>query len=189
MVNIVPGVDPENNKVILNVTTNLLGDYFNNFVGYLKKCSSMPSDLEVSKKDENTAIVQFSMPENSVIKKIDEQRSAVRVDLGDANTAINGFIKAALKYKLRRTEFIPLTGYPLEDLREDVKSAIKNKRNFCILETYQEYLENNKEFSFNQYYINYGTSEYSDVAISIMNGEMDELRDVLVPKLKQTTWV
>ena len=189
--NIVSGFDPESNTVIINITSNLIGEYYHNLAGLIKNNPSSPQGIEVKKKDENTASVQFPLPKSAMIKKIDDQRAAVSIDLVGLNNIINKAVNDALKYKLRHTEFIPLHGYPIEDLQKDIKAALENKRNFCILKDYQEYLSSNtnNSYRFNQYYVNYGTSEYADVAILIINNEMDELVKLIGPKLRLQDWV
>lgn len=190
--NIVSGFDPDSNTVILNITSNLIGDYYYNFAGLIKNNPSSPQGIQVSKKGDNMAVVHFPLPKEAKIEKIDNTRAAVKVDMANLNNIINKAVNDALRYKVRHTEFIPLTGYPLEDLQADVKNAISNKRNFCILRDYQEYLDSagsNNVYRYNQYYVNYGTPEYADIAISIINGEMDELIKQIGPKIKFQDWV
>ena len=193
--NIVSGFDPESNMVILNITSNIISDYYYNFAGLIKSNPSSPQGIKVSKKGNNTAMIQFPLPKEAKIKRIDDTKAAVSVDMGNLSYIINEAVKDALRYKVRHTEFLPLSGYPLEDLQIDVKNAISNKRNFCILRDYQEYLDSGSskdsisKYRFNQYYVNYGTSEYSDIAISIINGEMEELINQNSPKIEFQDWV
>ena len=67
--NIVSGFDPESNTVIINITSNLIGEYYHNLAGLIKNNPSSPQGIEVKKKDENTASVQFPLPKSAMIKR------------------------------------------------------------------------------------------------------------------------
>lgn len=107
------------------------------------------------------------------------------------NDVINKFVNCGLRKTLKTVEFLPLNNYELSGLQEDIKSAIENKRNFCILRNYKEYqkMSEERKYQFTQKLIKYGTSEYADVALLINSGKMDELRGWLDPQLSYCEWI
>ena len=137
--------------------------------------------------------------EDSTFKKVDENVGAVGVNAEKMSvfySVIYKFLNSAIRSEFKRVEFLTLSGYDLENLKQDVKNAIENKRNFAILHTYQEYLDSQKlvpkgekkEIQFNQVYVNYGTELYADVAILIQQGKIKELRKLVEPLFKLTKW-
>lgn len=166
--------------------------------------------ITVERESSNVASIIFPLPEDSQTRKLNEgnpesKMMAISMDgrkMGKIYETIGKFVNTALNKELKKIEFLPLNGYPIEDLKKDVENAIKNKRNFCIIENYSDYLEmrnggsegtgKNKEdtkFYFNQLHMEYGTSEYSDVALSIMSGKLKELQENLIPKMKKINWI
>lgn len=65
------------------------------------------------------------------------------------NDVINKFVNCGLRKTLKTVEFLPLNNYELSGLQEDIKSAIENKRNFCILRDYKEYQKCRRRESIN----------------------------------------
>ena len=111
---------------------------------------------------------------------------------------IDKFKVAAYRKKSRTTEFIPLSGYPIEDLKKDVVEAVKGKRDYCLIDTYENYLKNfsNKkiddedcEFIINHYYVKFGTEQYNNICLDILNGNLDRVVKEFKPKLKRESWI
>lgn len=111
--------------------------------------------------------------------------------IGRVNTVINKFISLALKDKIKTTEFLPIKNYPNEGLSEDVLNALQNKRNLCIIDDYNNYKSQmqTNTFEFNQCMVKYGTSDYADVVLMIVNSDFDEFKKYYSNKLKLTSWV
>lgn len=190
--NIQTNFDQSSNCMIISVETNLLQKYFKNLAGMFSATKDKPSGLTISQKDGNTAIVSFPIPEGRI--KVEMQRAMVAIDKNDLNNimdVINKFANAAIRKELMNTEFIPLEGYSTDNLKVDIKAAIKAGRKFCIIDTYDSYLTQTKsrEYKYNQYMVDKDTDEYSDVAILIETGKFKELKKEYKPKLKYTEWV
>ena len=196
--NINTGFNANDNSLNIIVTSNLLENYYPNFKGMILENEGMPRGLKVEKQDSDTAVITFPIPEAGKIKTIQSDSVDKMIVAIDKTTldciceAINSFVNACLRYKLRTTEFLPIGGkdYGITDLQKDVKRAISMKSNFCLIDTYKEFLDNEKsrKYKYNQYFIKYGTDEYSDVAIDIMEGKLKSVQKKYESKLKLTNW-
>lgn len=201
MVEIKEGYNPEENKISILVKTTLIKKYYQNLSGLIKNGDGILKDAEVKRLDSDTANIMFPLPEDSVFKKAKTGAGIVGIDaekMGGFYKTINKFIKSALRKEFRTTEFLPIgDDYKLEDLKNDVKSAIEGKRNFVVIHTFEEYLNSKnsilnkekKEIEFNQVFAEYGTPLYADISILIYQGNLKELRDYLEPMFKLTKWV
>lgn len=201
MIEIREGFNPEENKISISVKSALIKKYFANLKGMIKTGDGIPREAEVERLDAggDVAVITFPVPEDSTFKKVDENVGAVGVNAEKMSvfySVIYKFLNSAIRSEFKRVEFLTLSGYDLENLKQDVKNAIENKRNFAILHTYQEYLDSQKlvpkgekkEIQFNQVYVNYGTELYADVAILIQQGKIKELRKLVEPLFKLTKW-
>lgn len=188
------GLNPESKMIQFTITTPLLSEYFNNFSGMVKNSSKDISDnLNVERLGSDSAIISFPLPDDSeMINQGDKAMVSMSPEVVfKLNDVINRFVNCGLRKILKTTEFLPLNNYELSNLQSDLKDAIANKRNFCILRDYNEYLEMSKKkrYQFTQKIVKYGTSEYSDVAILINSGKLDELREWLDPQLSFCEWI
>ena len=201
MIEIREGFNPEENKISISVKSALIKKYFANLKGMIKTGDGIPREAEVERLDAggDVAVITFPVPEDSTFKKVDENVGAVGVNAEKMSvfySVIYKFLNSAIRSEFKRVEFLTLSGYGLENLKQDVKNAIENKRNFAILHTYQEYLDSQKlvpkgekkEIQFNQVYVNYGTELYADVAILIQQGKIKELKKLVEPLFKLTKW-
>lgn len=193
--NIQPGYDPEKKCVTLNVESNLLRKYFNNFSGMIVDDPGVPKNTEVTQINEVTAQISFPVDDKSVVKMVSDNKMSIGIDPSSISvfqTIINSFIGSALKKELRTTEFIPLYGYPRENLKVDIQEAVKNKRNLCIIKDYSEYLEMSEgkshKYIFHQKIVEFGTSEYTEAAILLYNEKLEELRESFESSLKLEDW-
>lgn len=191
--NVSTGFDPDSKKITVTVSTNLLKKYHPNFKGLFQMAQKKPKGLEVNIKGGGRAIISFPIPEEN-IKVVGEGKGMVGVDREDMDGVmeiINRFANSAIRKELKQTEFVPLEGYNEESLKEDVKAAVKNKRNLCIIDTYENYLKNeeDRKYEYNQYLVDYGTDEYMNIAISIATGKLSEVRKQYKKKLKKENWV
>lgn len=186
---------PSDNKVIFTVESNLFTKYYPNFSTLLNDCDKLPKGITTEKGGEDNQVkIQFPLPEESEVKTLGRNSSlaAVSINVKDVN-AINDFLddftNTALRYELKRTEFIPLEGYPVDNLHEEIVDAVKNKRNLCIIENFKQYQERDKnEYKFNQYIIQYGTEEYADAVLMIYNKDLEKLSKVWKDRLSLTEW-
>lgn len=194
MKELVPGYNPTNGDLEFTIELNLFRNYFPNFEGLvlmneeLTKCKAKVRQIEPNK-----AIVAFPISKDS-IKKVSEETATVRFDnvsgLQALYSVLNSFTRVAIRKELKTTEFIPLNGYPVEDLQNDIKAAVKGKRKLCIIDDYSEYLQKQKDHNlvYHQYIVDYGTDEYANAVLMIIDGDLESLRKIYTPKLVKTEW-
>lgn len=188
--------NPDNNKVVFIIETNLLNRYFPNLKGLVENDKDVPSDIEVVQRNSNTALISFSPgPESNIQKSETGGSGAFRIAIDSRkvdsiNKVLNKFTRCALKKELSTTEFVPLKGYPEENLKEEIILALKGKRKLCILKDYDEYLNMQEKdmYVFHQYILEYGTNEYIDAILFIHNGNMKKLKELYGDKLVLTDW-
>ena len=103
---------------------------------------------------------------------------------------VYNFVIGAIRHEYKKTEFIPLEGYPIENMQKEVPEAVKNKRRLCIIKDYDEFLNAEKTSKpiYHQYIIEPGSSEYADVVIMIYKGDLEQIRKIYKDKLKLEDW-
>lgn len=188
--------NPDNNKVVFILETNLLNRYFPNLKGLVENDKDVPSDVEVVQRNSNMALISFSPGPESVQKdESSNGNSSYRVAIDSKkvesiNKVLNKFTRCALKKELSTTEFVPLNGYPEDNLKDEIIEALQGKRKLCILRDYEEYLnmQDKELYIFHQYMLEYGTNEYIDAILFIRNGNLDKLRELYNDKLVLTNW-
>jgi hypothetical protein len=159
----------------------------------------------VDKVANDSVLIQFP-PKGGVNPIIGElEGGKAKVDASAAEPLNNvldiarKFVMGAIKHCTKSIEFIPLfdfTGdirnYSFEEMKTDIIEAVKNKRNLCIIDKFQAYLDNQKDqkYEFNQYLIDFNSnpSEYSDFVLMVQNNNLSELRKIYKTKLKRTSW-
>lgn len=187
------GFSPEEQRLTIKVESNLLKKYFNNFSGIINNHEGLPEGTRVEQKGVSSAEISFPIPKSTRINRIDDEQMSIVVNADDMNSitdAINDFINQALKYELKHTEFIPLNGYPVEDLKKDIQAAVQAKRDLCIIGEYSEYLKMQEErkYTYHQYIVKHGTIEYAEAALLIYEEKINELQDIYSSKLTLTDW-
>ena len=194
--NIQTSFAPDSKLVTINIETNLLTKYFPNLCGLIKDSPDAPRGAEVERITSTSAMITFPIEGSGEIKRVDENRMAVAIDaslMDKLNGIINLFVNCALRKEFKSTEFIPLSGYPVENLQIDIQEAVKNKRNLCIIDDYAEYLKMQKdkrsgEFKLRQFMVEYGSPEYSECAILLYQGKLEELKTMYSEKLEYRSW-
>ena len=90
-----------------------------------KSLGKLPSDLEVKNLYDGRCLITFhiDIPDTKEGKKIGKLPKNMTEKI---SAVIEKFRERAMKKEFMTTEFIPLTGYPLEELQKDIKEAIKN---------------------------------------------------------------
>ena len=194
MKELVPGYNPANGDLEFTIELNLFRNYFDNFEGLVKMDEELSKcNVKVRRVELNKAIVAFPIDKDN-IRRVNNDTASVRFDnvrgLRALYNVLNSFTRVALKKELSTTEFIPLNGYPVEDLQKDIQVAVKAKRKLCIIDEYSEYLRMQKEneLVYHQYIVDYGTSEYADAVLLILDGNMSELKRMFSSKLERTEW-
>lgn len=177
-------VNPENGEVTMIMESNLLKRYYLNLCGLLENHKELKG-LKVKRTGSNKASlcitkdIDFSNPKKglAIVNKL--------------NQIINTFINSGLKKELKTTEFIPLNGYSVSKMQDEILKAVENKRKLCIIKDYKEYVNNGIEkgsYRFHQYMIDYGTEEYYNAVILISGGDFDTLTRMYASKLKEESW-
>ena len=194
MKNIVPSYNPISGNLEITIEMNLLKKYFPNFEGLI----SMDEELSqrgctATQTSSTTALVSLPVDKSMTTPPGEDGMSRISAEESGVVSlfkVLNSFVNSAIKKELKITEFIPLHGYPVENLQDDIVAAVKSKRNLCIIGEYEEYLDRQKSgnFSYHQYMIDHGTEEYVDAAMLIKDGNLDELRKLYEPKLVYTEW-
>lgn len=198
MIRITNSIDQDKMEFVFKIECNFFKKYFSNFVGYLNKQNNVferdfdIKDYSVERLSDNTIKLGFPLPDGAINMTGSNGVAAVKVpNVGPiVEKVINTFTNKALNYELLHTEFIPLSGYPLKDLQEDVKKSVSGKRNLCVLKTYDEYLKSEKDhkYEFNQLMVDYGTNDWADIVLLILDGDMDALREMCSHRLKLEEW-
>ena len=211
-----PSYNPEESKFSVEFSTDLLMVYFFNFRGLVLDSDIAPKDVEVIKKTPETALITFTVNKEdmkSSEKSIPEELlSKFGSMLGIPTENISGgmmvssdsipsfknvqliiqdFIKSASVYRFSKTEFIPLQNYSIELLKSDCKNALEAKRDFCIVDDFIKYRKamDDMNYVLNHVIIPYGTSEYVDVVLLILNDKFDELIEWMNPRLENKAWL
>lgn len=187
--------DSNNKRLIIDYSCSLLRDHFGIFrneVEKSKKIGRIPSDLELQQIEDTRCliIIPFILPGAENLENGD-RITGVPKDLIDKITELlDNFRDSAMEKEFTTTEFIPLIGYPIKDLQTDVIEAIKNKRNFCIIDKYSDYKKFSKHeiTKLRQHKVMYKTNDYSEVALCIYEGDLKSLRERFIPKLEEVDW-
>ena len=173
-------INPESGEVTMIMESNLLKRYYLNLYGLLENHKDLKG-IKLKKEKDNQASLCLS-------HEIDTSDKTI---VNKLNKIINTFVNSGLKKELKTTEFIPLEGYSVSNMQDEILKAVEGKRKLCIIKDYQEYLDGGIEkgsYRFNQYMIEYGTDEYYDAVILISGGDFDTLRKMYAPKLKEENW-
>lgn len=192
--NITNSYNPEEKRVLVFVESNLLVDYFPNFQGLIKKDNNSINDLRIEKLGKDKAMISFPLPREASVMRVSDEKMAVSMPtnlMEKLTETINRFTNAAIRKKLKTVEFLPLSEYPEEDLRNDMIAAVKAQRNFCILNSYSEYKEMSEKnkYDFSQIMVYYGTNDYADIALDIWKGNIQGLRERLDEKFEKYEWI
>lgn len=190
--NIVNSYNPEQKRVLVFVESNLLINYYSNFEGMIKKNTNI-DDLRVERTKKNEAMISFPLPEDGTAVKVNGGMSISipPMVMENITNSINRFTKAAMRNKLKTVEFLPLSEYPVEDLKKDMVAAVRAGRDFVLLQSYKDYLEMEKKgkYSFSQVFVYKRTSEYADTALDIWNEDIEGLKRRLEGKFEVYEWM
>lgn len=187
--------DSGSKKMIIEFKNGLIETYFDLLESCVKENKSkgmLPDDLEVQSLGEGRCMITFhiDLPEAEGMKNGQRIGTLPKNMTDKISNVLEEFRKKAIKTEFSTTEFIPLSGYPIENLQEDIKEAIKNKRNFCIVDKYSEYIRfaSGNTTSLNQSKVMYLSNEYSDIAIYIYEGNIKKLKELYKDKLSVVDW-
>ena len=163
---IATSIDFSRKRLVISITSNLFTDYYPHFEGLVKDSSGnkLPDKTEVVRQGKDTAMLSFPIPMSPETVKGpgdeggDEQVQKIGVPV-DLYNSVMGFIylftDKAIKNMDKTREYLPLKGYPEEELKKDVIEALDNKRDLLIIDTYSAWINGIKtgERYFNQYLV------------------------------------
>jgi len=186
MIVISTSFNPVEKKFTILLDTKLVDKYFANLFGLVKKTDELPSDVMVEKINNKNALITFSI--NQSIDSPENIKDIKSVD--NLMRTLYNFSVGAIRHEYKKTEFIPLEGYPIENMQKEITAAVKNKRRLCIIKDYDEFLNAEKTSKpiYHQYMIEPDSSEYADVVIMIYKGDLEQLNKIYKNKLKLEDW-
>lgn len=186
MIVISTSFNPVDKKFTMLVDTKLVDKYFANLSGLVKKSDELPNDLMIEKINTKSALITFS-----VSQPIQNPEDSTKIKpVSDIMKSVYNFVVGAIRHEYKKTEFIPLEGYPIENMQKEITAAVKNNRRLCIIKDYDEFLNAEKTSKpiYHQYIIEPGSSEYADVVIMIYKGDLEQINKIYKNKLKLEDW-
>jgi len=156
----------------VSVESPLFKEYFLNFEGLIR-----------NKFNPETPVTRLSADSLYIDIPIEK--------INDVLNLSRSFVGEAVKNKLQHTEFIPLRGYSAEDLKNDVVNANNGKRDFMLVDTFQNYEKHTQDgsYTFNQYQVKYGTSEWTDIFLDLYEKNLKSVRERYQDKLTNQNWI
>ena len=175
-----------------NVLLEKHWDLFSDLIKEAGNSSYLPKDTELKKVDSGKVLV--IMP--CTIEGAEDYRDGDRIkNLPDLVTehlsnVLETFSRRALEHEMKEIEFIPLSGYSMDKLKEDIEQAIKDKRDLVLIDTYANYkkLVRQETIETKQCRFKYLDNDYADVAYLIHSGNSGELKKYK-SRLEKTSWV
>ena len=185
-------------KMIVIYKNNLLVENKEQLQGYIEK-SNLPKNSVISNDQggrSNVCNIEIPyVPDgNNIINKGNGVMSLpVPTELlNELSNVVNEFSSDCIKNIMNTTEILPLKGYGIDNMAEDVKAAITNKRNFCIIRNYQDYLDGKNiitgEIEIAMY--KYMSEEYCNIAIEVAGKKsLSGLRKLTEKDLHKPEWL
>lgn len=186
---LLPGFDPNSGRVTFELECGLLERYFDVFESIVNESSKDLKGVDVEKSGDSSC--RILLPADAGKTSSDQRKIGIDATVASSLTsAVNRFINESLSAELKCVEFLPLVDYSWDSMKEDIRTAIKGKRNFCIIKNYGEFLamESKKVYQFNQKMIYYGTEEYADVAVMVYRKEQEKMKEIYTSQLVYKDW-
>ena len=188
--------DSESKRLMFDFTCSLLSDHYSLFekeFSKSKKEGFIPGDFSISRVEKDRCMLVLPIVIPGIERAPDNQSASALVPkelINKITSLLNDFRAEAIKDEIRTTEFIPLSGYSVKNLQKDIVTAIKAKRNFCLIESYSDYqkFENREISRLRQYKVKHSTNDYSEIALSIYEGNLKRIKDQYTPKLEEVDW-
>lgn len=187
--------DASSKRMIIEYKNKLLENHFDileNCVSEGKFKNNLPKDISLQNLNDGRCVITFSfnLPNSDNMKDGQRINSLPKSLTEKLTDLLEEFKGRAIKKEFVTTEFIPLSGYSLDKLQEDVKDAVKNKRNFCIVDKYSEYLKfaAGDITTLKQGNFAYLSNDYSNIALYIYEGNLKKLRETYKDKLSEVDW-
>ena len=132
-------LDGESQQLILSVTSNLIEKFYPNLCGLINNTGNLPHGIQISRKDKTTAVVSFPVPQDSIVP-VDgnpQMKGVNSTVFAPVIMLIREFTNLSLRNLTKKREFLPLNGYPEEDLQKDVIACLKAKRDIVIIDDWR----------------------------------------------------
>ena len=175
-----------------NVLLERQWDLFSGMIKHAKKSRELPNDTEIKKIDSEKALIMIPCVIEGAEKYNDGERIKNLPNLitEKLSSLLENFAKVAMESEMSMLEFMPLSGYPISKLKEDLDAAIKDKRDLVLIDTYKNYqkLINLETIESNQLRLKFIDNDYADVAYLIHSGDIQGLKKYK-SKLKLNSWV
>lgn len=180
--------DDSHNKIVIEYKNNLLRKYLDLFEE-LVKIANFPEDTVIESIESNK--VSLSIPYVAPEKDRLDGRTKIDEKLGrKIQSTLEAFAKKALNLETKDFEIIPLEGYPIENIKEDVQAAVKERRNFCVVDHMDSYTNFAKgKLSMTQATFDYLSDEYCNIAVAANQGDLDEIYQICKNKLRNVDWM
>lgn len=196
--------DPIKKRFVFQYKSKLIKKYSGKFDSRLE---DLGDEVQVHKFSEDKTLCEISVPleiyDEHIQHQLDDEGNKtgmikVAIQPEDAEELKNyseeiqkrifEFEKEVVMEETKNLEFIPLEGYPIEDLKKDVKSALENGRDFCVIDSMDSYLDFMNTMTLNQALYKHGSDMYYNIFLAIHNGDMDELKELTIKSLKKKEW-
>lgn len=192
-----PSYDADRNALIFRIEVGFLDKYFGNLKGMVEMSKDLPKGIEIERVGMNEAHLVIKLDTTPTIKDVGNGTGIVGINDEDGkilalHKLINTFINSGIRKELSTTEFIPLRGYPREDLRNDVKAAVENGRSLCLIKDYAEYLrsQDSRQYKYTQYVVEPGTNEWAEVVCEILSDiPLTQIEKKYKPLLEEKDWL
>lgn len=176
-----------NGKLVIIYSNSLLGEFSNMFQDAIKK--QFP-EAEIKIISETKHVISIpsdfnDFSENPKLSEDDESQIDLIVE------TLEDFEEDAIMEKSGQYEIIPLEGYSVENIIEDIKSAVHDKRNLCIIDTYDNYQRYNKGelFEINHVKFEYLSDDYNDTVCYCLMGDIKGLGMKVIDKMSLGEWI
>ena len=187
--------DSSSHRLMVEFKNVLLDKHWDLFSDMMKEASRkgyIHEDTEIKHVAEGKSLIMI--PCN--IEGSENLRDGDRItNLPDMITerlsnVLESFSRRAAELEMSELEFIPLSGYPLEQMKEDIDRAIQDKRNIVLIDTYRNYkrLVDHLTAESKQLTLEYLNNEYADLAWIIHSGNLKELNKYKT-KLEKKSWI
>lgn len=198
--------DDKTNKFAFVYDSKLLKKYKKPFKSIMDK---LPDDYKVEENPAGIMVIflPFTIDKDEIAKnsmyKEEISEGVVRVGMAmkseDAEklhgclekvvALVQEFENGAMTNETKNLEFLPISGYPVEELKKDAKAAYDNKRDFCVIDTMESYQEFEKTATLNQAIYKYGTDDYNNILLAALSGDVEELKKLTNGVLRKKEWM
>lgn len=181
--------DMDSSKLVIEYKNNLLVNHSELFTKLVSEIISPSKNIETIKNNDNNYSIKipYTIPEEakSMGKGVIDKNLAKKIE-----TLINSFTNKALLSETKRYEFLPLNEYNVEDFKSDIENAIKERRDFCIINDFNSYKEFPKRnFRLLQATYEYMSDKYCDIAILGKQGKIEEIKKEVSEDMKEIDWM